>query len=100
MMWSFLCEATNVAPLTDVTGLGAAGLMGAMWLWERRTSRQREQQLDEAHGRIMADKMQMDALVSLVRQNTEAMTRVASTQEYFLRRMEYLAVERNSHERD
>ena len=78
----------EVAPLTDLTSLGTSGVMGAMWLWERRTSRQREQQLDEAHARILADKTELDQLVSLVRQNTEALTRLASTQDHLLRRME------------
>jgi hypothetical protein len=82
----FLSDAA--LPLTDLTGLGTSGVMGAMWLWERRTSRQREQQLDEAHARIMADKTQLDQLVSLVRQNTEALTHLASTQDHLLRRLE------------
>jgi hypothetical protein len=80
-----LCDA---APLTDLTGLGTSGVMGAMWLWERRTSRQREQQLDESHARILSDKTQLDQLVSLVRQNIEALTRLASTQDHLLRRLE------------
>ena len=55
MRWiTMLAEMTP--QLTDLTGLGTSGLMGVMWLWERRNSRQREQQLDESHGRIMADK--------------------------------------------
>lgn len=81
-----------VTPLTDLTGLGTSGLMGAMWLWERRTSRQREQQLDEAHARIVADKAHLDQLMSLVRQNTEALTRLASTQDHLLRRLDQPAV--------
>ena len=45
-MW--LIAETNNA-LTQLTSLGAAGIMGAMWLWERRTSQKRESQIDEAH---------------------------------------------------
>jgi hypothetical protein len=63
------------------TNLSMAGLMGAMWLWERRNSRQREQQLDEAHGRILGDRVQLEQLLDVVRQNTEAMTKLASVQE-------------------
>lgn len=62
--------------LEQLTNLGAAGLMGAMWLWERRTSRQREQQLDEAHTRILSDRVQLSELMDVVRQNTEAITRL------------------------
>ena len=56
-----------------------------MWLWERRTSRQREEQLDEAHARIMSDRVGLDQLIDVVRQNAEALSRFATTQEQFLR---------------
>jgi hypothetical protein len=69
----------EAAPAFDqFTNLGMAGLMGAMWLWERHTSRQREQQIDEAHARIMADRVQLDQLLDVVRQNSEAMTRLTT----------------------
>jgi hypothetical protein len=48
--------------------------MGAMWLWERTTSRTREQQIDEAHARIMADRVQLDQLMDVVRHNTHVLT--------------------------
>src|SRR3954462_5142754 len=70
----------------QLTNLGAAGLMGAMWLWERRTSRQREQQLDEAHTRILSDRVQLSELMDVVRQNTEAITRLASTSTFNTKR--------------
>lgn len=69
----------------QLPGLGAAGLMGAMWLWERRASQKREQQLDEAHARILAERVQADTLAALVRGNTEALTRLASMLEQWLR---------------
>ena len=75
-------------PLSEITNLGAAGLMGAMWLWERRTSRQREEQLDEAHARIMGDRVQLDQLIDVVRQNAEAFSRLSATQEQMLRELE------------
>ena len=89
MAW--MAWLAEVAPMTDLTGLGASGVMGAMWLWERRTSRQREQQLDEAHARILGDGAGMDQLVTLVRQNTEALTRLASTQDFLVRRLDAAA---------
>ena len=58
--------------------LGVAGIMGAMWLWERRTSRVREQQIDEAHARIMADRVMLDQLMEVVQRNTEALARLAT----------------------
>ncbi len=73
--------------LNQFTSLGAAGIMGAMWLWERRSSRTREQQLDESHARIMGDRVQVDQLIEVVKNNAEAMTRLSATQEQFLREM-------------
>ena len=77
-MLMFLADASAPA-LSELASLGSAGLMGAMWLWERRTSRQREQQLDEAHTRILSDRVQLSELMDVVRQNTEAITRLAAT---------------------
>lgn len=64
--------------LSDLASFGAAGLMGAMWLWERNTSRTREEQLTSAHERIVSDRIQLDALVEIVQQNTQAMTRLTA----------------------
>src|SRR3954471_19604053 len=72
----------------DFTSFGAAGLMGAMWLWERKTSRQREEQLDEAHVRILSDRVQLEQLISVVRQNVEAMTRLSATQDQLVRKLD------------
>ena len=78
-----ICDA---APGIDqFTNLSMAGLMGAMWLWERRNSRQREQQIDEAHGRILGDRVQLEQLLDVVRSNTEAMTKLASVQDQLIR---------------
>ena len=78
-MW-VLAEAVTTA-LPDLAGLGSAGLMGAMWLWERRNSRQREQQLDEAHQRIMGDRVQLEQVFTVVRQNTDALARLCTMME-------------------
>jgi hypothetical protein len=78
---------SQAPPLDQAMNFGMAGLMGAMWLWERRTSRQREEQIDEAHARIMADRVALDQLMSLVRQNIEAMSRLSSTQEQLVEQM-------------
>ena len=77
--------ATN---LDSVPSLGAAGLIGAMWLWERRQSTQREKQLDEAHTRILADKVQMDALIDLVQHSTETLSKLAMQQDALLRKLD------------
>jgi hypothetical protein len=74
--------------LSQLTSLGAAGIMGAMWLWERRTSGQRDQQLDEAHARILGDKVQLDQLIEVVKTNAEAMTRLGTVQDQLIRTLE------------
>ena len=85
MLWvRYLADAG----FSDLTNLGAAGLMGAMWLWERRTSRQREEQLDEAHARILGDGVKLEQLIDVVQKNSEAMTRLGAVQEQLVRRLE------------
>lgn len=77
----------SVEIFDEVTRFGVAGLMGAMWLWERRTSQKREQQIDEAHARILADRVQLDQLVAVIRQNAEAISRLSATQDQLLRQL-------------
>jgi hypothetical protein len=84
-MFAIITLAQTAIP--DLTSFGMAGLMGAMWLWERRTSRQREQQLDEAHARILSDRIGLEQLIDVVRQNTEALGRFTATQEQLLRQL-------------
>jgi hypothetical protein len=67
----------GMAVVSDLASLGAAGLMGAMWLWERAGARVREKQIDEAHQRILGDRVALGQLIEVVRQNSEAMTRLA-----------------------
>jgi hypothetical protein len=78
----------SIAPLDSVTSLGTAGFMGAMWLWERRTSQKRESQIDESHARILGDRVQLDQLMSVVKQNAEAISRLCATQEQLLRQLD------------
>ncbi|HEV8606764.1 MAG TPA: hypothetical protein VGQ99_15420 [Tepidisphaeraceae bacterium] len=86
MVWLFHLLAEANWP--DFTSFGAAGLMGAMWLWERKTSRQREEQLDEAHVRILGDRVQLEQLIDVVRQNVEAMTRLGAIQDQLVRKLD------------
>ncbi|MEX2672517.1 MAG: hypothetical protein WD294_10445 [Phycisphaeraceae bacterium] len=52
---------------------GVAGLMGALWVWERRYSRRREDELTQAHDKLMEQHRHLESLVTLVRTNTRAM---------------------------
>ena len=80
-MW-FIAEAGEA--ISQLTSLGAAGVMGAMWLWERRSSRAREEQLDEAHARVLGDRVQLEQLIEVVRDNAQAMERLTATIEQVL----------------
>jgi hypothetical protein len=81
----FISDAAT--PVDNLTSFGAAGLMGAMWLWERRTSQKRESQLDDAHGRILGDQVKLEELIDVVRQNAEAISRLCTTQDQLLRQL-------------
>jgi len=59
---------------------GVAGLIGWMWLSERRAAAARERQLAEAHERIMAERDRNEALVRLVADSTRAVTALESSQ--------------------
>ena len=85
-MLMLIAESTEA--LTQLTNLGAAGVMGAMWLWERRNSQKRDEQLDDAHTRILGDRVQLDQLIEVVRTNAEALTRLSSLHDQLLRTLD------------
>lgn len=61
--------------MNALTQFGVAGLMGALWVWERFYSRRRERQLSEAHSRILHEREHLQVLVQLVQKNTAAIER-------------------------
>ena len=71
----------NPETIQTAAQFGVAGLMGALWLWERLYSRKREQQLTEAHQRIAAQQLELQTLIELVRRNTAAIERFEQTQQ-------------------
>jgi hypothetical protein len=66
--------------VSDLASLGAAGVMGAMWLWERRMSRHRDKQLDDAHRRIGRDEGKFTLLADVVSRNTAAFVKFVQQQ--------------------
>lgn len=60
--------------------LGAAGLIGWLWLAERRAAAARETQLRELHDRILQERPQIAALLAVVRDNTRALTALEAGQ--------------------
>lgn len=71
----------NPESLQNMTQFGVAGLMGALWLWERLYSRKREQELTQAHQRLMAQQLELQTLIDLVSRNTAAIERFEQTQQ-------------------
>lgn len=68
-------------PIADaLTQFGVAGLMGALWVWERSMSRRRESQLSATHERLMAQRYQLRELVRTLHRNTRAIERFDLTQ--------------------
>ena len=74
--------------IESLANLGAAGLVGLLWVWERATSRRREQQLDESHQLLRDKQQQLDTMVRLVRRNTLAMARIDRTHAQLCRLIE------------
>lgn len=60
---------------------GVAGLMGALWLWERLYSRRREIELTQAHQKLAAQQQELHILIDLVNRNTAAIERFEQTQQ-------------------
>jgi len=72
---------------TDVVNyaqFGVAGLMGALWWWERRYSRQREDQLTEAHRVVMETREHLDALLNVLQGNTKVIADFTAVQQEML----------------
>lgn len=66
--------------LTAFAQFGPAGLIGLMWLMERRAASTRERQLAEAH-RLLAERgVAVETLVKIVKDNTRAIVSLEHTQ--------------------
>ncbi len=70
----------DASVLTEAAQFGAAGLMGWMWLTERRHASLRESQLSAAHERMMEQRVQLDALLAALRESTRAVTAMEAGQ--------------------
>ena len=59
---------------------GAAGLIGWMWLSERRSAQERETQLREAHERVRSDQVSLTVVLKALDDNTRAIVTLEGTQ--------------------
>lgn len=78
------------ASMESLAQFGVAGLMGALWLWERLYSRRREQELTTAHQQLIRQQQELKTLISLVERNTAAIERFEQTQVRFAELLERL----------
>lgn len=66
--------------LTALTQFGAAGLIGVLWILERRHAAVRDRQLDEAHRKIVTSERDLEALLNVVKENTKAINTLQQSQ--------------------
>lgn len=59
---------------------GTAGLIGWMWLTERRASAERERELREAHEALVRERAQLGELMRVVSANTAALAALEAGQ--------------------
>ncbi|MEL6499234.1 MAG: hypothetical protein AAF937_12930 [Planctomycetota bacterium] len=72
-----------------IAQLGAAGLIGLMWLSERRAASERERQLTEQHERLKRDRTELSVLVSVLESNTRALASLESGQGRLIAALEH-----------
>lgn len=86
MMWmQVLADVSGGSDVLNYAQFGVAGLMGALWWWERKYSRQREDELTEAHKAMMGQKEHLSALLEALQGNTKVIGEFTAVQEEILR---------------
>ena len=73
---------------------GTAGLIGWMWLTERREAATGVKHLREAHERIVHEKTSLEAVLGAVRENTRVLEQIAEAQRGLRDTMVAMGVER------
>ena len=72
----------------------SAGLIGFLWLFERRSSAARERQLDEAHRKVMTLDRQVETLLTVVKDNTRAINSLELSQRRLIELLDHLGLRR------
>ena len=68
------------AIISELTSLGAAGIIGAMWLTERKLSQKRNRQISQAHKEILQKSEHIECLTNVIKENTAAVSKLNQTQ--------------------
>lgn len=80
----------NAEIMAIVSQFGAAGLLGLLWIMERRQATQRDRQLAEAHRVPTMRDQELGTIIGVVRDNTRAIVTLERTQRRILRLAERL----------
>ena len=68
--------------LTQFANLGAAGIIGMMWIAERKSSNKKDAQLSQSHNLILQKQDHIRCLTNVIKDNTTAITRLNETQKH------------------
>ena len=66
--------------ITVLAQFGPAGLIGLLWIVERRSASVRDRQLAEAHATLAQQHNVIDAVVGVIKENTRAIVTLEQTQ--------------------
>ena len=76
--------------VTALTQFGAAGLIGMLWVFERRHAPTRDRQLNESHQKLVGQERELDALLTVVKENTRAISTLEQGQRRLIDLLEHL----------
>jgi hypothetical protein len=76
-----------------IAQFGSAGLIGWLWVTERRISLDRDKRVSDAHERLMSERTSIDALLRALDANTRALTALESSQRGIERLLERMGDE-------
>ncbi len=76
--------------VTVLTQFGAAGLIGMLWVFERRHAATRDRQLNESHQKLVGQERELDALLTVVKENTRAISTLEQGQRRLIDLLEHL----------
>lgn len=78
----------------NIVQFGTAGLIGWMWLSERREAAAGIKQLREAHERLVQERASLEAVLGAVRENTRVLEQIAESQRALRDTMVAMGLER------
>ena len=87
----------NQELITILAQFGPAGLIGLLWIAERRHAAARDRQLSEAHNKLAMQNHLLDTVVGVVKENTRAITTLEQTQRHLIELARDLADQKMGH---